>query len=157
MDEVNANFESLKLAVDAFTTDFAAATAATETAAENTCNQAGGTWDAGTSTCTNTYHCFVGGYCSRAAQLWDPNEVLLVARYTNRYDGHSPFAGAALAAGCASNGGALWMAGVSALTNSAGTGHADGNSGCEPGEGTPGCSSGTIPFRTVFLTAVCGQ
>ena len=153
MNEVNANFESLKLAVDTFTTDFAAATAATETAAENTCNQTGGTWDAGTSTCTNTYHCFVGGYCSRAAQLWDPNDtVFLDAAYTNRYDGHSPIAGAALAAGCASDGGALWDAGVALLPSVPGPGDF-----CEPRDDNAGCRFAVIPFTASFLTAVCGQ
>ena len=99
MDEVNANFQSLKLAVDTFTTDLAAATAATETAAENTCNQVGGTWDAGTSTCTPAaapYNCFIGGFCSQAAIDFPPD----INGYTNVYDGHTQTTEPAIGAGC---------------------------------------------------------
>ena len=111
MNEVNANFQSLKLAVDTFTTDFAAATAATETAAENTCNQVGGTWDAGTSTCTPAsapYNCFVGGFCSQAAYDFRPANF----GYTNVYDGHTQTTEPALGAGCnASPGSDQWLDG----------------------------------------------
>ena len=99
MNEVNANFQSLKLAVDTFITDFAAATAATETAAENTCNQVGGTWDAGASTCIPAaapYNCFIGGFCSGAAIRFPP----ATNGYTNVYDGHTQTTEPASGAGC---------------------------------------------------------
>ena len=110
MDEVNANFQSLKLAVDTFTTDLAAATAATETAAENTCNQVGGTWDAGTSTCTAPYNCFIGGFCAEASRWLSP----ATNGYTNVYDGHTPTTEPAIGAGCTDNysSGHLWSDGA---------------------------------------------
>ena len=105
MNEVNANFQSLKLAVDTFTTDFAAATAATETAAENTCNQVGGTWDAGTSTCTPAYNCFLGGFCSRIAEHFPPSEWAFDDGIKNNvYVGHTVTSEPALGAGCYSLG-----------------------------------------------------
>jgi hypothetical protein len=99
-NQVNSNFDVLKTAVDTFTNDLAAATSATDTAFTNgsiqgaasvdittdnaaaeaaagsaACTQAGGTWDAGTSTCTPAaapYNCFIGGFCSQAAIDFPP-------------------------------------------------------------------------------------
>ena len=75
------------------TTDNAAAEAAAGSAA---CTQAGGTWDAGTSTCTAPYNCFIGGYCAQAAIDFPPSEY----GYTNVYDGHTQTTEPALGAGC---------------------------------------------------------
>jgi hypothetical protein len=52
------------------TTDNAAAEAVAAPAAGSAaCTQAGGTWDAATSTCTaaSHYNCFVAGFCAQAA------------------------------------------------------------------------------------------
>ena len=123
-NQVNSNFDVLKTAVDTFTNDLAAATSATDTAFTNgsiqgvasvdittdnaaaeaaagsaACTQAGGTWDAGTSTCTPAaapYNCFIGGFCSQAAIDFPPATF----GYTNVYDGHTPFTEPALGAGC---------------------------------------------------------
>jgi hypothetical protein len=124
-NEVNSNFTALKTAVDTFTNDLAAATSATETAFTNgsvqgaaavdittdnaaaeavaaaaagsaACTQAGGTWDAGTSTCTAPYNCFIGGFCSQAAIDFPP----AANGYTNVYDGHTQTTEPALGAGC---------------------------------------------------------
>jgi len=86
-DEVNANFTAV---VDGVNT--ALANRATD------CAGAGGTWNAGTSTCTpaSSYNCFVGGFCARAAMEYPP----AATGYTNVYEGDTPGAGAALAAGC---------------------------------------------------------
>ena len=64
-NEINSNFEVLKAAVEQFTTDAAAATAATDTAFNNgvasvditsdnqaVCEAASGSWDAGGATCS---------------------------------------------------------------------------------------------------------
>ena len=64
-NEINSNFEVLKAAVEQFTTDAAAATAATDTAFNNgvasvditsdnqaVCEAANGSWDAGGATCS---------------------------------------------------------------------------------------------------------
>jgi hypothetical protein len=111
-NEINSNFEVLKAAVEQFTTDAAAATAATGTAFSNgvasvditsdnaaaeaaaaatagssVCAQVGGTWDPGTSGCTaDAYNCFVAGFCSYAAEDAPPGEEL---DYTNVYEGHN--------------------------------------------------------------------
>lgn len=127
-NQVNSNFDVLKTAVDTFTNDLAAATSATETAFTNgsiegaasvdittdnaaaeavaaaaagsaACTQAGGTWDAGTSTCTPaaaSYNCFIGGFCSQAAIDFPPD----INGYTNVYDGHTLTTEPALGAGC---------------------------------------------------------
>ena len=127
-NQVNSNFDVLKTAVDTFTNDLAAATSATETAFTNgsiqgvasvdittdnaaaeavaaaaagsaACTQAGGTWDAGTSTCTPAaapYNCFIGGFCAQAAIDYPPNDY----GYTNVYDGHTQTTEPASGAGC---------------------------------------------------------
>ena len=127
-NQVNSNFDVLKTAVDTFTNDLAAATSATDTAFTNgsiqgvasvdittdnaaaeavaaaaagsaACTQAGGTWDAGTSTCTpaaTPYNCFIGGFCSQAAIDFPP----ATKGYTNVYDGHTQTTEPASGAGC---------------------------------------------------------
>ena len=123
-NQVNSNFDVLKTAVDTFTNDLAAATSATDTAFTNgsiqgvasvdittdnaaaeaaagsaACTQAGGTWDAGTSTCTPAaapYNCFIGGFCSQAAIDFPPATF----GYTNVYDGHTQTTEPALGVGC---------------------------------------------------------
>jgi hypothetical protein len=95
-NEVNTNFDALKTAVDTFTNDLAAATSATETATQNGCIAGGGTWNAGTSTCTAGYNCFVGGFCAQAAINFPPSTY----DYTNVYDGHTQGTEPALGAGC---------------------------------------------------------
>jgi hypothetical protein len=98
-NEVNANFTAV---VDGVNT--ALANRATD------CAGAGGTWHAGTSTCTaaSSYNCFVGGFCSQASIDWPPSAY----GYTNSYLGDTAGAGAALAAGCnGSAGGADWTLG----------------------------------------------
>ena len=127
-NQVNSNFDVLKTAVDTFTNDLTAATSATDTAFTNgsiqgvasvdittdnaaaeavaaaaagsaACTQAGGTWDAGTSTCTpaaTPYNCFIGGFCSQAAIDFPPATF----GYTNVYDGHTQTTEPALGAGC---------------------------------------------------------
>jgi hypothetical protein len=140
-NQVNSNFDVLKTAVDTFTNDLAAATSATDTAFTNgsiqgvasvdittdnaaaeavaaaaagsaACTQAGGTWDAGTSTCTPAaapYNCFIGGFCSQAAIDFPP----AIYGYTNVYDGHTQFTEPPLGAGCNE------LPGESAWTNGA--------------------------------------
>jgi hypothetical protein len=119
---VNDNFTALKTAVDTFTTDLAAATSATDTAFTNgsiqgvasvdittdnaaaeaaaaagsaACTQAGGTWDAGASTCTaaSSYNCFLGGFCSQLA-------INYPYAGRNIYVGHTYDTSPALEAGC---------------------------------------------------------
>jgi hypothetical protein len=131
-NQVNSNFDVLKTAVDTFTNDLAAATSATDTAFTNgsiqgvasvdittdnaaaeavaaaaagsaACTQAGGTWDAGTSTCTAPYNCFIGGFCSQAAIDFPP----ATNGYTNVYDGHTQTTEPALGAGCNVNPGSI--------------------------------------------------
>ena len=139
-NEVNSNFTALKTAVDTFTNDLAAATSATEMAFTNgsiqgvasvdittdnaaaeavaaaaagsaACTQAGGTWDAGTSTCTPAtapYNCFIGGFCSQAAIDFPP----AANGYTNVYDGHIQVYEPAVGAGCALGAGSsIWSEG----------------------------------------------
>ena len=147
-NEVNSNFDVLKTAVDTFTNDLAAATSATETAFTNgsvqgaasvdittdnaaaeavaaaaagsaACTQAGGTWDAGTSTCTPAaapYNCFIGGFCSQAAIDFPPATF----GYTNVYDGHTQTTDPALGAGCGGGplGTYVWVAGVAEAATS---------------------------------------
>jgi hypothetical protein len=131
-NQVNSNFDVLKTAVDTFTNDLTAATSATDTAFTNgsiqgvasvdittdnaaaeavaaaaagsaACTQAGGTWDAGTSTCTAPYNCFIGGFCSQAAIDFPP----ATNGYTNVYDGHTQTTEPALGAGCNVNPGSI--------------------------------------------------
>ena len=79
------------------TSDNAAAEAAAAAAAGSAaCTQAGGTWDAGTSTCTPAYNCYVGGFCAQAAIYFPPD----LHGYTNVYDGHNRDSEPALGAGC---------------------------------------------------------
>ena len=104
-DEVNANFTAV---VDGVNT--ALANRATD------CAAAGGTWDAGTSTCTaaSNYNCFVGGFCAQAAIDYPPAAY----GYTNVYDGHTKGADPALGAGCGTSLGApLWEYGALTLTH----------------------------------------
>ncbi len=111
-NEVNTNFDALKTAVDTFTNDLAAATSATETAAQNGCTQGGGTWDAGTSTCTpaSSYNCFVGRFCAQAAIEFPPATY----GYTNVYDGDTQGTEPALGAGCNTAIGQVnWLGGAS--------------------------------------------
>jgi hypothetical protein len=84
-DEVNANFTAV---VDGVNT--ALANRATD------CAGAGGTWNAGTSTCTPSYNCFIGGFCAQAAIEAPPGDF----GYTNLYDGHTQGTEPALSAGC---------------------------------------------------------
>ncbi len=86
-DEVNANFTAV---VDGVNT--ALANRATD------CAGAGGTWEAGTSTCTpaSSYNCYVGGFCARLAFAFPPATY----GYTNVYEGHTRFSEPALGAGC---------------------------------------------------------
>ena len=86
-DEVNANFTAVVNGVNT-----ALANRATD------CAGAGGTWDAGTSTCTaaSSYNCFVGGWCARAAIFYPPAQY----GYINHYDGDLQGTHPALGAGC---------------------------------------------------------
>ena len=106
-DEVNTNFDALKTAVDTFTNDLAAATSATETAAQNGCTQGGGTWDPGTSTCTvassSSYNCFLRGFCSQAAIDFPPAPY----GYINGHVGHTMGTEPAFGAGCSVGLGAM--------------------------------------------------
>ena len=99
-DEVNANFTAVVNGVNT-----ALANRATD------CAGAGGTWDAGTSTCTaaSNYNCFVGGFCSQAAIEFPP----AANGYTNVYDGHTQGTEPALGAGCFSGSGSVsWIVGA---------------------------------------------
>ena len=89
-DEVNANFTAV---VDGVNTALANR--------EADCVAAGGTWNAGTSTCTpapaaSSYNCFVGGFCAQAAIDVPPGDF----GYTNLYEGHTQGTEPALGAGC---------------------------------------------------------
>ena len=84
-DQVNANFTALETGVNT-----ALANRATD------CAGAGGTWEAGTSTCTAAYNCFVAGFCAQAAFDFPPATF----GYTNVYDGHTQGTEPALGAGC---------------------------------------------------------
>ncbi|MFT5442099.1 MAG: hypothetical protein ACI8W3_001141 [Myxococcota bacterium] len=101
-DEVNANFTAV---VDGVNT--ALANRATD------CAGAGGTWDAGTSTCTPApnYNCFVGGFCSELAIRYPP----AANGYTNVYEGDTLADGDANWACIYIYQPHLWEAGVSAL------------------------------------------
>ena len=96
-DEVNANFTELETGVNT-----ALANRATD------CAGAGGTWNAGTSTCTPAaapYNCFVGGFCARSAIDYPP----ATHGYTNVYQGHTQGTEPALGAGCnAGSGSSSW-------------------------------------------------
>ena len=102
-DEVNANFTAV---VDGVNT--ALANRATD------CAGAGGTWNAGTSTCTagSNYSCFIGGFCAQAAIDFPP----ATNGYTNVYEGAFSNEGAALVAGCntATPAGRAWGLGFNA-------------------------------------------
>ena len=71
------------------------------------CTDAGGTWDAGASTCTpapaSSYNCFVGGFCAQAALedlcTNDPNGSL-GCDGSNAYEGDTQTTSPALEAGC---------------------------------------------------------
>ena len=84
-DEVNANFTAV---VDGVNTALANR--------ETDCTGAGGTWNAGTSTCTAAYNCFIGGFCAQAAIDFPPATY----GYTNVYEGHTQSTEPALGAGC---------------------------------------------------------
>jgi hypothetical protein len=105
-DEVNANFTAV---VDGVNT--ALANRATD------CAGAGGTWNAGTSTCTEGfYNCFIGGFCAQAAIDYPPAGPPF--GYTNVYDGDLLDEGAALAAGCnVLPGSSRWILGYNALVS----------------------------------------
>jgi hypothetical protein len=69
--------------------------------AQATCTTAGGTWNAGTSTCTpasptSSYNCFVAPICAQGAWEFPPATFL----YTNVYAGHYQTTEPALGAGC---------------------------------------------------------
>ncbi len=66
--------------------------------AQATCTTAGGTWNAGTSTCApaSSYNCFIGGFCSRAAVVFPSGTY----GYTNVYEGHTQSTEPASGAGC---------------------------------------------------------
>ena len=57
------------------------------------CEAGGGTWDAATSTCTPAYNCFIGAFCAEI----DSNGL---HSQGNVYAGHTPGAPPALGAGC---------------------------------------------------------
>jgi len=104
-DEVNANFTAVVAGVNT-----ALANRATD------CAGAGGTWNAGTSTCTPSYDCFLGGFCSSVAVFFPPASN----GYTNAYQGATQGAGAPLAAGCNTNPGSQqWQEGshLASFTN----------------------------------------
>ena len=89
-DHVNANFTELETGV----------TNALNNRATD-CAGAGGTWEAGTSTCTpapaaSSYNCFVGGFCAQAAIEFPPGDF----NYPNVYEGHTQGTEPALGAGC---------------------------------------------------------
>jgi len=90
--------------------------AAFEDGEEAGCVAGGGTWAAGTSTCTaaSNYNCFLGGFCARVALTFPPGPD----GYTNVFDGDTQGAGAALAAGCDGGPGAfLWEDGLVSATH----------------------------------------
>ena len=95
------------LSCDVGNTDSCAFDITTDNAAvaQATCTTAGGTWEAGTSTCTeaSNYNCFIGGFCAEAAELG----------HTNVYDGHTQTTEPALGAGCnVSPNSTLWQHGT---------------------------------------------
>jgi hypothetical protein len=104
-------------AANAQTTADAAQTTADAAAGSAACTQAGGTWDAGTSTCTPAaapYNCFIGGFCSQAAIDFPPATF----GYTNVFDGHTQTTEPALGAGCnASPGSNDWSVGAFPLSS----------------------------------------
>ena len=95
----NANFTALETGVNT-----ALANRATD------CAGAGGTWNAGTSTCTaaSSYNCFIGGICAQLANDSPPATF----GYVNVYDGDTQSTEPALGAGCnTSPGSELWAFG----------------------------------------------
>ena len=89
------------------TSDNAAVAAAAGSAA---CGQAGGTWDAGSNTCTpaSNYNCFVGGFCSQAAANYPLGQL----GYANVYEGDTQGTAPASEADCDAGAGAsAWAAG----------------------------------------------
>jgi hypothetical protein len=102
--EVNANFAAIESAIETASTANASAVAAA-------CTAGGGTWDAGTSTCTpaSSYNCFVGGFCAQAAIEFPPATY----GYTNVYDGDTRGTEPALGAGCnTAIGSGNWLVGA---------------------------------------------
>ena len=80
------------------------------------CESAGGTWANGSctgaapATCKPYYDCFLAGFCSQAAQIYDPATF----GYENAYDGHTQTTQPALTWGCDRQQGSLaWGRGVS--------------------------------------------
>ena len=118
-DEVNANFTAVVNGVNT-----ALANRATD------CAGAGGTWNAGTSTCTaaSNYNCFTGGFCSQAAFF--PNSCLarspapnvICIEFSdntyagiNLFDGDNTITEPALGAGCnEAPGSFVWSSGATA-------------------------------------------
>ena len=56
---------------------------------QRTCYDAGGTWDAGTRTCTaaSNYNCFLGGYCTAVETYFTVNGW--TSQWTSIYTGHT--------------------------------------------------------------------
>ena len=81
-DEVNANFTAL---VDAVNTELA--NRATD------CVGAGGSWDAGTSTCAPKYNCLLGGFCSQVAIFYPQGVPAGQPDIINYYAGHTASTG----------------------------------------------------------------
>ena len=99
-EHVDANFTTL---VDALNT--ALANRATD------CAGAGGSWDAGTSTCAK-YSCFLGGYCSQAAIIYGDRPAPFDG-WVSAYAGHTQGTEPALAAECdVGEGNWLWAFGA---------------------------------------------
>lgn len=85
--------------------DIAGTAAAVAAAGSAACIQAGGTWAPGTSTCTPSYNCLIGGFCAQAA-------AELFIGTVNAYVGHTPTTPPALDAGCdAGEGNFSWLDG----------------------------------------------
>jgi len=95
---------------DLMNADFTAVEDGVNTALANRatdCAGAGGTWNAGTSTCSpaSSYNCFIGGFCSQAAIDFSP----WPNGYVNVYEGHTQSTEPALGAGCNTElGASLW-------------------------------------------------
>jgi hypothetical protein len=107
------------LSCDVGNTDSCAVDITTDNAAvaQATCTTAGGTWEAGTSTCTaaSNYNCFVGGFCAQAAINFPPATF----GYTNVYDGHTQTTDPALGAGCNASPNDLdWLSGAIRISGS---------------------------------------
>ena len=82
------------------------AAAASDITSDNAalCTDAGGTYDAGTDTCTPGYNCTIGAMCS----AWAAEYPEILPYYTNNYVGHT-----AATFGCQSG---PWEANISAFT-----------------------------------------